>query len=384
MPIATLLLILDLLLWIGSILQAVRYGLLGRLSARQQEQVATDSRLPSVSVVITTHNQKSELQTHLPLFLEQDYDEPFEVIVVDIHSTDDTLDMLEHMEEHYPHLHHTFCPATARGVSLQRLSMTLGIKAADSEWVVLTQADCSIPGKDWLRHLMQPCQPGVDAVMGMNQFHPLHRWVGRKWQFFHLWQQMLYLPYAQHHTPYRADTAVLCYRKQHFMDHQGFASNLNLKSGAETLLVNHNIRPGRCRLALHPRAQVYQQQPADRLWRQEQVFFMEIRRHLRHTIAYRLLYAAMVSTSVLYPLLTAWLIFHFRTQVMLIIALSSAWLFSLIVRIWGFHSSTRKLGVRPYLFTLPLLTLFIPLWDARAWLTWRMTRRKNIFLRSNI
>jgi len=56
-----------------------------------------------VSVVICAHNEYRNLETNLPLILEQDYPD-FEVIVVNHASDDDTAFLLEEMANRYPRL----------------------------------------------------------------------------------------------------------------------------------------------------------------------------------------------------------------------------------------------------------------------------------------
>jgi len=48
------------------------------------------SQLPPLSVILTTYNQEEALRRNLPLILEQEYPADYEVIVVDMNSTDDT------------------------------------------------------------------------------------------------------------------------------------------------------------------------------------------------------------------------------------------------------------------------------------------------------
>ena len=94
-----------------------------------------------LTIVIPARNQADALRRHLPAVLSQDYD-LYDVIVVDMASADETLVLLEAMEMEYDHLRHLQTPPSARDISLERLALTLGIRAAQSEWVVITQADC--------------------------------------------------------------------------------------------------------------------------------------------------------------------------------------------------------------------------------------------------
>ena len=102
-------LLLELCLWIASILTAIHFLRLGRISKKEYIQPPLSQ---PVSIIITTHEQCDLLRKNLPLILTQDFSAGYEVIVVDMLSTDDTQNYLERMEEDYPYLHHTSIPST--------------------------------------------------------------------------------------------------------------------------------------------------------------------------------------------------------------------------------------------------------------------------------
>lgn len=366
-----------LVLWIINLLMAIHFRKLGKMMDKQQGLPLKSAELPPASIIITTHNQATELRQNLPLFLEQAYPNDYEVIVVDRHSDDETISLLESLEESYPHLHHTYCPTTARDISLQRLALTLGIKSACYEWTCITQADCRIPDEHWLTNMMQPCCEEIDAILGLTRFEDAKGWASRRWQFFKLWQQMMWLPFAEHHAPYRADGSCLCYRKSVFMKHQGFASHSNLVSGAETLLVNHNVHKGRCHVNVRPGAIVTQQLPIDRMWSQERLFYMETRQHMKHYILYRLRYFMATCANFLYFWLTLALMLWFVPNWYTVAPLGLMWLILLMVKLLAYNFTARRVGSKSLYFTLPLLLSLIPLWDAEAWFRWLFTRKKT-------
>ncbi len=105
-------------------------------------------QLPSISVVVCSHNDVHELKKNLWLLLNQNY-ETFEIIVVDDHSTDDTAEWL-----------HTISSDKLRIITLsnnkkpgKRWALAEGISVARYEWVVLTDADGRVPEHNWLKNL---------------------------------------------------------------------------------------------------------------------------------------------------------------------------------------------------------------------------------------
>ena len=153
------------------------------------EQLPTATLVEPLTIVIPAHNQAEQLRRHLPAILNQDYEE-FEVVVVDIASTDDTRTFLEAMEQRYKYLRHTSTPASARDISLERLALTLGIRSAQHEWVVLTQADAEPASNQWLNRIASTIRknPTKELLLGFARYEELtDSWFEHKIGFFRLW-----------------------------------------------------------------------------------------------------------------------------------------------------------------------------------------------------
>lgn len=342
------------------------------------------SDLPPLSVIIPTYEQCDALQRNLPTILKQEYPQTFEVIVVDMRSTDETLTYLESLAIRFPHLHVTRIPETARSVSLIRLALTLGIRAASHEWIVLTQPNCRPVSPDWLLRMGQTCSEKKETkmVLGYTQFRrEAVSWNALRCRFFRLWQQMLHLPYALRHGAYRADGTNLCYRRSLFLQHRGFADHSNLLVGATDIMVNRNSTKENTAVCLHPDAFMEQETPRyARWWRQERLFFMETRRHFSQGLLYRLKYAGLVGLTWLFTLSTVGallLSLLWLKDSLTAIVVAVLWVLHAICRAYTFTVSTKELGAHPIILTLPVLLHLIPLWDSIAWLHWLFTKKKT-------
>lgn len=119
----------------------------------------------AVSIIITCEEQQPQLRQLLPGVLSMRYGGEYEVIVVDKKHDKDLEEWLEETEVHNPHLSHTFCPASARGIDLHKLALTLGAKAANNEWLVVVPVDARLAGEDWLHELTASLNEGKDVVI---------------------------------------------------------------------------------------------------------------------------------------------------------------------------------------------------------------------------
>lgn len=397
-------LLVALIVWPMAIISAYQYGRLGRLLLRlDKKKTGTESDLPPLSIIIAAHNQAPALRRHLPVILNQDYDR-FEVIVIDMASTDETKSVLERLELQYANLRHTHTPASARDISIARLALTLGFRSAANEWVVITHPDCEPISSLWLsrigeaisapKHFIQSTLlASPEMVLGMARYDEQRSsWLDYKTGFYRLWNTMAT---AQHvlngHAAVRADACNLAFRKSYFLEHGGFAEAQDLKAGAEELLVNHTSTPYNTALLLAPSAMVIQDRvSSEQTWAMQRLFYAETRRHQHHAHLYRLeqswrqLLPWLVAFALVLPLFVccAFLFMEMepietRSIIILIVVLFLLIIIYTITKLISFNTTTRALGCRSYYLSLLLLEFQLPLQNLSARISRRFTSQNN-------
>ncbi len=377
MSAAFLILALTAAFCMACLLLAVHFCRVGKMARKQRRQPLQRER-PDVSVVVTCQNQQHLLQQLLPVLLTQQYEADYEVIVVDLCNNRDTTEWLEAMAECYPHLHRSFCPATARDISRQRLALSLGAKAASGQWLVFLSSEAQLPGCHWLQHLTAFCDSQADAVLGVVRYAEGGGWYGQKVRFLQLWQQLAWFPHAVSHAPYCAHSGLLCYRRSHFLSHQGFASSGLLAVGAEALLVNHNIVKGRCRINLLPEAAVTLPLPTPYLWHRELLYDCETHRHLRHRNLPLFVDVLRSSCFPLYTVCTLVAVGMFACDLVVVSALLSLWVAVVVLQHSLLRITCRALHQSAPLFSLPFLLMWRPLAALLMQCQWYFTD-KDIF-----
>jgi len=198
--------------------------------------VTYNSSQPPVSIIICARNQALSLEQNLPLILEQDYPE-FQIVVVNDASTDDTENVLVHLEQSHPNLYHTFVPTGVQSVSAKKMAMTIGIKAAKYDILLLTEANCIPISNQWISSMMRHFDATCDIVFGYRSYKTVKGFLKHLVTYDSLFTALQFMGFAEIGRPYMGFGQNLAYRKDLFFKNRGFASHLNLKSGEDDLFV---------------------------------------------------------------------------------------------------------------------------------------------------
>lgn len=387
------------LFWALNWLVAFSYGALARVASRQNKKVAegidgiTQSErnyikdqtgmVEPVSVVIVAHNQADALRRNLPLVLEQDY-EDFEVVVVDNASTDETDDLLKDLENLYVNLRHTFAPLGARHISRKRLALTIGIKAARNEWLIITEPNSRPSTPGWIQGMAQQFGANTQIVLGYANYEPHRTYASKRAVFFNLFHQIGFLSWTAGHKKkaYRCNPANFAYRKSFFMQHKGFADDFNLINGAAELLVNRHSTAQNTSVAISPKTKVVCKPVEDTSsWRLKCISYMEIRRHFISTFAYRLYFNfKQIVVPFLYlsiAISLAWSIY--RQEWWATIGISVLYLLLYITKIRMFNNSSRSVGEHCFYLSFLWYELNISWWHLCSIVMYRFVPRSRFY-----
>ena len=197
-----------------------------------------DSDLPGVSVIVCAHNESENLSNYLQALLTQNYPK-YEVIVVDDGSEDNTRDVIEQYMVNDPRLHMTFVPYGARVGSTKKLALTLGAKAAQYDYLLLTDADCTPESSRWIRSMMAGFADNKALVLGFGAYFYEKGHVNRLMRYDTLFNGLHYLGAALSGHPYMGVGRNLAYKKSLFFESGGFTRLMTNKAGDDDLFVNH-------------------------------------------------------------------------------------------------------------------------------------------------
>lgn len=217
---------------------------------RKQPRVDSSVQVP-VSVVVCAHDEAENLRDLIPQLLSQDYPE-FEVVIVNDRSNDSTFDFLLAETKHSPRLKMVNVKTTPERVNGKKYGLTLGIKAAAHEWILLTDADCRPSGNQWIRCMSRHFLEGTEFVLGFSPYVRKQGFLNLFIRFETLLTAIQYFAFGWLKTPYMAVGRNLAYRKSLFLEQKGFNNFLHVTGGDDDLFVNMHARGANTRLELSP------------------------------------------------------------------------------------------------------------------------------------
>ena len=196
-----------------------------------------NSVTPAVSVIICAKNEYKNLKSFLPDILNQDYPE-FQVIVVNDCSWDESAKYLEEMADAYSNLKIVTLKEQEKYPHGKKLALTLGIKGAAYDCLLLTDADCHPASVNWLKEMASNFVSGKDIVIGYGGYYKipgvLNKWI----RFDTVYNALFYLSSALKNKAYMGVGRNLAYRKELFFQNKGFANHYHIMSGDDDLFIN--------------------------------------------------------------------------------------------------------------------------------------------------
>ncbi len=190
-----------------------------------------------VSVIICARNEEENLEKNLPSILTQDYPD-YEVIVVNDCSEDESEFVLERLQKKYKHLKTTTIKQDEKFYHSKKLALTIGIKAAKNDLLLLTDADCVTQSNKWIDKMQSNFYGEKEIVLGYGGYIREKKFINNLIRFDTLFIAIQYLTFAIAKKAYMGVGRNMAYRKSLFFKHKGFASHNHIESGDDDLFVN--------------------------------------------------------------------------------------------------------------------------------------------------
>ena len=191
-----------------------------------------------VSVVVCARDEAANLAKNLPGVLVQQYPTTHEVIVVNHNSQDETKYLLDELKKTFRHLQPVNLTQEAKGIPGKKYPLSIGIREAKHEIVLLTDADCVPATEFWMQHMQDGYYDGIELVLGYGAYYKRPGLLNKLIRFDTFHSALQYLSFALAGKPYMGVGRNLSYKKGLFFRHKGFSSINHVLSGDDDLFIS--------------------------------------------------------------------------------------------------------------------------------------------------
>ena len=221
-----------------TIVQLFYYGWFFRRLAVYVPREKEQSQQHPVSVIICARDEAARLVSHLPGALVQTYPSTHEVIVVNHNSQDDTRFLLDEFKKTFKGLHIVNLEHEAIGIPGKKYPLSMGIKEARYEIVLLTDADCVPASEFWMHKMQDGYHNGIEVVLGYSPYKKGPGILNKLIRFDTFHTALQYLSYALAGIPYMGVGRNLSYKKDVFFRNKGFSAINHVPGGDDDLFIN--------------------------------------------------------------------------------------------------------------------------------------------------
>lgn len=233
--------------------------------------------LPPVSIVILAHDNAKQLEEKLPLMLTQDYPSSYQIIVVAERGDGNTEDILKRYASE-KRLYATFIPESSRYMSRKKLAVTIGVKAAQNEWVVLMEAATTPVSDNWLKTIAKNFNSTNNVVLNYTNYD-------KDTSSFYKFERLITSAYlfrkAMKGNAYGTNSSTIAFKKSDFYKYEGYRGNLQFLYGEFDFIAN-NYSNKHCTVELSPQSWTMDDEPSKKSWINSHLYDINIRKHLRH------------------------------------------------------------------------------------------------------
>jgi glycosyltransferase involved in cell wall biosynthesis len=207
-----------------------------------------------VSVVICARDEDENLARNLPGVLVQKYTSTHEVVVVNDNSVDDSKYILQELKKTFRSLHVVELTQEAKLISGKKYPLSVGIREAKHEILLLTDADCVPASEDWMHKMQDAYDTDTEIVLAYGAYHRKGGLLNKLIRFETFHTALQYLSYALAGIPYMGVGRNLSYKKGLFLRNRGFSSINHIPSGDDDLFINRVATKKNTRVVIDPDA----------------------------------------------------------------------------------------------------------------------------------
>lgn len=285
----------------------------------------TSSQEYPVSVIVCARDEAENIAKNLPGILVQQYRTTHEVIVVNDNSSDETKFLLDEFRKSFKNLNPIPLTQEAKMIPGKKFPLSVGIKSARHEVVLLTDADCVPASEFWIQKMQDGYYDNKQIVLGYGAFHKHPGLLNKLIRFETFHSALQYFSFALAGLPYMGVGRNLSYKKELFFNNKGFSSINHIPGGDDDLFINMVANKKNTAIVIDKEAHTLSEAaPTWKIWQKQKYRHYTTSKYYRnkhkillalYSLSQVLLYPAAIAAAIFYNWWLVLYIFGFRMLV---------------------------------------------------------------------
>lgn len=310
-----------------------------------------------VSVIVCAKNEKENLQTLIPIVLNQKHSN-FELVLINDASADDSLELMQQFEKQDKRIKIVNVENNEAFWGNKKYALTLGIKAAKHNHLLFTDADCVPASDDWIQSMSNQFSKKKSIVLGYGAYKKKkNSLVNLLVRYETVLTAIQYFSYAKLGSAYMAVGRNLAYTKDEFYRVKGFINHIQVRSGDDDLFIKDAATNSNTTISIDSSSFTLSEAPKDL-----SSWFRQKRRHISTASYYKFKHQFFLGlffiSKFIFWLLAPISFFFVELHLILPITLSYLIINYLVIGI-----SSKKLKEPQILYIQPFLEIFLVLFQ---------------------
>lgn len=216
--------------------------------ARHRDSEPTQN-LNQISIILSVRNEEQHIRKILDKFKEQQF-EDYQILVINVHSEDNTDGVLNALAETNPRLKVTSLNQDSQFNEKQIIN--LGLKGASSPWIIFLTSSAGVIHANWLANMNSLIAPETDLVVGytnVERFKGFRNLICRLERFN---QFMISGAWTLAGKPFVFNEDNVLFKKSMYFETLGFRHKMNRNFANLELIFNENLKKNRIRVTTNP------------------------------------------------------------------------------------------------------------------------------------
>jgi glycosyltransferase involved in cell wall biosynthesis len=202
-----------------------------------------------ISIILSVRNEEQHIREILDKFKAQQF-EDYQLLVINVHSEDNTDGILNVLAETNPKLKVTSLSQETQFSEKQIIN--IGLKGASSPWIVLLTSTSGEINPSWLANMNSLIEPDTEVVIAYTNIERLKGFRNLICRLERFNQFMISGAWTLVGKPFVFNENNILFKKSMYFDTLGFRHKMNRNFANLELIFNENMKKGRVKLTTNP------------------------------------------------------------------------------------------------------------------------------------